>query len=174
MTPSSGGLWEHAPVLYAVARRRCADDAEADDLVQETFVRALRGWCGYREQGNLRGWLVAILTRLHLDRVRRAASAPPHDDIDALDLPTPEPNEAPAWANLPIDQVFATLASVPPDLRATFELHAQGRSYDEIACELRIAKNTVGTRLVRTRRRIKRLLLASVPGRSERVDVLRS
>ncbi|MBA3502439.1 MAG: sigma-70 family RNA polymerase sigma factor [Myxococcota bacterium] len=144
-----------------MARRRCGNAADADDLVQETFVRALQGLADYDDRGNLCGWLVAILNHLHLDRCRKAARAPRLEDIDAHELAIAEPSEPPLWTTMPIERVHDTLAVMPPALRTTFELYARGLSYDEIARELRIPKNTVGTRLIRTRRRIKRLLLAA-------------
>ena len=154
-------LSEHVALLRAIARRRCANAADADDLVQETFVRALRAWRNYDERGAMRAWLVSILHRLHLDHCRKASRTPRHEDSDAHELAAPEPTDAPLWTTMPIERVHALLAGIPPAFRVTFELHAQGRSYEEIARELRIPKNTVGTRLIRTRRRIKQLLVTA-------------
>lgn len=158
MPGSARELWTHAGLLQALARQRCQNAADADDLVQETFVRALRAWHAYDDRGSLRGWLVTILHRLSVDRRRRAHRAPRFLDIDTLELPIPQPDPTPAWALIPIERVHAALAQVPPVLRRTFELRADGRSYDEIADELRIPKRTVGTRLLRSRRRIRHLL----------------
>ncbi len=151
-------LWNHVAALRAIARRRCHEVADAEDLVQETYLRALRAWPTYDDRGNLRGWLITILHRLAVDRRRRSTRAPPLDDIAKHEVPIPEAPEPPTWTEISIERVHATLARVPLALRETFELHARGRSYDEIARELQIPKNTVGTRLIRTRRRIKRLL----------------
>jgi RNA polymerase sigma-70 factor, ECF subfamily len=157
-------LWNHVATLRAIARRRCHEVADADDLVQETFLRALRAWPTYDDRGNLRGWLITILHRLTVDRRRRSTRAPPLDDIAKHEVPVPEQAEPPRWADISLERVHDTLAQVPPVLRTTFELHALGRSYEEIARELQIPKNTVGTRLNRTRRRIKRLLESSPRG----------
>jgi RNA polymerase sigma-70 factor, ECF subfamily len=156
-------LWNHVAALRAIARRRCHDGADAEDLVQETFLRALRAWSTYDDRGNLRGWLITILHRLTVDRRRRSTRTPPFDDIAKHEVAIPEPGEPPPWSEISIDRVHATLARVPAALRETFELHARGQSYDQIARELQIPKNTVGTRLIRTRRRIKRLLEAEDP-----------
>ena len=153
-------------MLRALARRYCRDGSDAEDLVQDTFLRALRGWHDYDDRGTLRGWLITILKHLSLDRRRRVRRAPRLDNIDDCEIAVLEPPDPPLWATMPIERVHESLAQIPAVLRVTFELHVQGRSYDEIARELQIPKNTVGTRLIRTRQRIRQLL-----GRSAAIGV---
>ena len=149
---------EHAAVLVRIARRLCNNPADADDLVQETYERALRSWSGYHDQGNLRGWLASILNHLFLDRCRKARRTPRVEALDLLELPAPEPDARPTWTEVTLDQVVAALDQLSPPFRQAFELHAAGRSYDQIARELHIAKPTVGTRLVRARRKLRDVL----------------
>jgi RNA polymerase sigma-70 factor (ECF subfamily) len=59
-------------------------------------------------------------------------------------------------------QVHAALAGLGEEFRRVYELHALGRSYDEIAAELQIAKATVGTRLIRARKKLKDALLREI------------
>src|SRR2546430_13491308 len=62
--------------VYRVARRLVSTREEAEDLMQETYARAFRGWRGYTPGTNLRAWLLRILTNLNLDRRRRQQPTP--------------------------------------------------------------------------------------------------
>jgi RNA polymerase sigma-70 factor (ECF subfamily) len=154
---------EHEAVLVAIARRLCANAADADDLVQETYEKALRGLDRYEERGNLRSWLASIMNNLFIDRCRRAKRTPQVEGIENLQIATPEPPTPPAWAHVTAAQIRAALDRIGPEFRSVYELHASGRSYDEIARELGIPKATVGTRLIRARKKLKEILLEGLP-----------
>jgi RNA polymerase sigma-70 factor, ECF subfamily len=152
---------EHEAVLRGIARRLTGNDADADDLVHDTYERALRAWNGYDERGNLRSWLAAILNNLFIDRCRRARRAPKTEGsatMDQLEVAAPEPGPPPRWTQVSSEQVTAALNTLGVEFRRVYEMHAEGKSYDEIAAELKIAKATVGTRLIRARRKLKELL----------------
>jgi len=155
-------LREHEALLHGIARRLCGNAADADDLVQETYERALRAWERYDDRGSLRSWLASILNNLFIDRCRKQMRAPRAVGIDELEVATPEPTPPPAWTNVTRDQVAAALGRIGPEFRRVYELHCEGRSYDEIARELAIPKNTVGTRLIRARKKLKEILLAEL------------
>lgn len=151
---------EHDALLRGLARRLCSgNSADADDLVHDTYERALRAWGRYVDSGNLRSWLCAILHNLFLDRCRKDKRAPRSEHLDHVEVAQVEPAPPPRWAQVSIDAVAEALSALGPEFRRVYELHAQGRSYDEIAAELNIARATVGTRLVRARRRLKETLL---------------
>src|SRR5919108_6473802 len=73
---------ELADQVYRVARRLVNTREEAEDLVQETYVRAFRSWRTYTAGTNLRAWLFRILTNLNVDRGRRLQRSP---DIQPLE-----------------------------------------------------------------------------------------
>jgi RNA polymerase sigma-70 factor (ECF subfamily) len=154
---------EHEAALVAIARRLCVSAADADDLVQETYERALRAFDRYEDRGNLRSWLAAIMNNLFIDRCRKARRAPKIEGIEELQIAAPEPVAPPAWANVSSVQISAALDRISPEFRVVYELHAAGRAYDEIARELGIPKNTVGTRLIRARKKLKEILLEGLP-----------
>jgi RNA polymerase sigma-70 factor, ECF subfamily len=155
---------EHEALLTAIARRLCGNEADAADLVHDTYERALRAWDRYAEHGNLRSWMVAILNNLFIDRCRKNRRTPKTCAIDDLDVAAPEPAAPAAWTNVSDHQVGAALATLGAEFRRVYELHALGRSYDEIAAELNIAKATVGTRLLRARKKLKDALLREIGG----------
>jgi RNA polymerase sigma-70 factor, ECF subfamily len=154
-------LRDHEPVLVVLARRLCGNHADADDLLQDTYEHALRAQARYRERGNLRGWMVAILNNLFVDRCRRSKRARTQS-IDALEVPAADTIPPPAWTAIGREQVASALSELAPEFRRVYELHASGKSYDEIADALDIAKNTVGTRLLRARKKLKQRLEAQM------------
>jgi RNA polymerase sigma-70 factor, ECF subfamily len=157
---------EHEALLTGIARRLCGNDADAADLVHDTYERALRAWDRYADRGNLRSWMVTILHNLFIDRCRKTRRLPKTEAIEDLELAAPETSAPPAWTNVTDQQVNAALATLGTEFRRVYELHALGRSYDEIALELKIAKPTVGTRLIRARKKLKEALLREIGGES--------
>jgi RNA polymerase sigma-70 factor (ECF subfamily) len=155
---------EHESVLTGIARRLCGNDADAADLVHDTYERALRAWDRYADRGNLRSWMVAILNNLFIDRCRKTRRTPKTEAIEDLDLAAPEVPAPPAWSHVTEQQVTAALATLGVEFRRVYELYAGGRSYDQIAVELNIAKATVGTRLIRARKKLRDALLREIGG----------
>jgi RNA polymerase sigma-70 factor (ECF subfamily) len=161
----SQAVREHEALLTGIARRLCGNDADAADLVHDTYERALRAWDRFSDRGdrgNLRGWMVAILNNLFIDRCRKHRRTPRTEQIEDLELAAPEPPPPPAWSHVTDAQLTAALATLGDEFRQVYLLHAQGRSYDEIATQLGIAKPTVGTRLIRARKKLKDALLREI------------
>ncbi len=73
----SGAMIEHRPLVRAFALRHVGDEALADDLTQETFLRAERSRSSYRGEASERSWLCAIALNLIRDHFRTAGRAPP-------------------------------------------------------------------------------------------------
>jgi RNA polymerase sigma-70 factor, ECF subfamily len=160
MTALARELHADVPLLAAIARRLCRNPFDADDLVQDTLERALRAGAGYMEQGKRRSWLAMILRNRFYDRCRAArARAIASAEVD--EIATPDPTEPPPWEHITAAQIREALAQLDPPFRRVYELHASGRAYAEIASELGISINTVGTRLVRARSKL-RLSLNSI------------
>lgn len=74
---------EHGDMLYRFALMRVRDASVAEDLVQETFLAALRGSRGFQGQSSERTWLIGILKHKIVDHIRQAVREVPTDDIDA-------------------------------------------------------------------------------------------
>jgi RNA polymerase sigma-70 factor (ECF subfamily) len=155
---------EHSPALTAFAIRLCGDANEAHDLVQDTFERALRASSGQQPRSNERAWLFTILHHLFIDRYRRQARGPRHTSIDEIDVAAAEPAPAPAWASVSVEEVKAALEELDPDFREVYRMHAiDGLGYAEIAARLGAPMSTVGTRIMRARRKLRALLMKLAP-----------
>jgi RNA polymerase sigma-70 factor (ECF subfamily) len=151
--------------LLGYANMLTGDRASADDLVQDTFERALRGARQFRAGSNLTAWLRRIMRNLFTDRCRqgtRFVSMANQDLADCAGAETPpdQPREIDCREFLTMEDVNAALEVIDEAAREVFVLaHLQRRSYQEIAATLGIPVSTVGTRLWRARARIRQVLV---------------
>ena len=144
-------LARHRPSLERSARRLCRNKQDAEDLVQATLERAWRARAQFLPGGNIGGWLFRILCNGHRDNLRRRSGVqvPLPDEVPE---PVTDNDELSALLTLPPETVIAALGELPPELRAPLELLAvRGKRYREIAEELSVPINTVGTRIRRAR-----------------------
>ncbi|HEU4729068.1 MAG TPA: RNA polymerase sigma factor [Kofleriaceae bacterium] len=152
-------LAEHAQALRLAAVNRCRNTWEADDLVQETFARALRHLAqGHPAPVHMRSWLHSILRNAFVDHVRRVRSrAVALEPVAEHAAPEREPE--PVWAHVSLDDVRAALARLDGELRRAFELHyLRGMRYKAVAAKLGVPENTVASRLFRARKALRRQL----------------
>lgn len=153
---------EHLDALYRTALRYARGDAAAaEDLVQDTLIKALDAWPTLREPGRAKAWLFRILSRLHLNRLRHAAR---HPETAAADVDEVEWEQAlSAWtpggdpesrviAEAGLERVLEALDALPGAWSQIFWLiEVEGFGYREVADVLGIAEGTVGSRLSRAR-----------------------
>src|SRR5688500_9762540 len=76
---------EHMPSLYTAALRMTRNPADAEDLVQETYLKAYRAFGGFTEGTNLKAWLYRILTNTYINTYRAKKRRPEESDIDDLE-----------------------------------------------------------------------------------------
>ena len=151
--------------VYRVARGLVGSREEAEDLVQETYVRAFRSWDSFTPGTNLRAWLLRILTNLNIDRGRRQQRRPETQPLEEGDYFLY--NRLEEQAGRPLEQeqvverlsqenVVTALSSVPHDFRDVLVLVDIGDfSYQDAAQILDIPIGTVMSRLHRARRILK-------------------
>ncbi len=140
------------PALRRYARALTRQSDIADDLVQDTLVRALRSEHLFHG-GDLRAWLYTILTNLNRNRLRSLARRPtlmPIEDNDAPDLAGPE------GGGRDIERALATL--VEDQRNALLLVVLEGLSYREVAEVQGVPIGTVMSRLARARAQIKAYL----------------
>src|SRR5438094_1442130 len=146
------GVEAAVPALRRYARALTRDAETADDLVQDTLVRALRSEHLFHG-GDVRSWLYTILTNLNRNRLRSLARRPPMaliGDDDAPDMAGPE-----AGAR----DIERALASLVDDQRTALLLVVlEGLSYREVAEVQGVPIGTVMSRLARARMQIKAYL----------------
>jgi len=158
------------PQLMNRARRLTGNEADAKDLVQDAIEKALRTPRTPAADGEMRPWLNRVLTHLWIDRVRAAKVRRyvPFDDEGTCGAMGGFANDdgadsgsSSAWGNMSLQDVRSALQEVPEPYRRAFEGHAlDRRSYAELARELGIQPVTVGTRVLRARHQLRKILQA--------------
>src|SRR4029077_21107114 len=98
---------DYESVLFARAMRLARSQADAWDLVQDTYERALRGQATFQPGTNLRLWLMTIMYNLFLDRCRKQTREPRVIAIDEADIPNPETYTPELWESILSAQVRA-------------------------------------------------------------------
>jgi RNA polymerase sigma-70 factor (ECF subfamily) len=153
-----------ADQVYRVARHLASSREDAEELVQETYVRAFRSWASFQPGTNLRAWLLRILTNLNIDRGRRQQRTPQMQALEAndyylYDKLAEDPgvtDEDRVVERLSQDDIVTALAEVPHDFRDAIVLVDIGDfSYADAAQILDIPVGTVMSRLHRGRRILK-------------------
>jgi RNA polymerase sigma-70 factor (ECF subfamily) len=158
-------LYPHARLLQRLARR-WSSASDADDLVQETFARAIAARHRYQVGSNGRAWLCRILCNLAVsERRRRARDERLRTRVIAL---APAPPSEPEPRALDDSDLAAALAELHPADRRILELaELEELSYREIARALECPVGTVMSRLHRARRRLRQAAQARLPAQTE-------
>jgi RNA polymerase sigma-70 factor (ECF subfamily) len=157
--------------LYRTGLRMTRSEAEAEDLVQETYIRAFRFREQFRPGTNLKAWLFRILTNTFINQYRRKAARPETtvlDDVEESILyrhmrdvspgsSSPDP-EAELIDKTISSEVKDALEALPEKFRTTVLLDVEGFSYKEIAGMLDIPIGTVMSRLHRGRKFLQKRL----------------
>ncbi len=148
--------------VRAVALRVMRNEADAEDVMQETYARVYEGLTGLRDPRALQGWIARIAHHAAVDRLRtlsRERAVLIGDDLDDVVDEAPSVHQR-AASSEDRAHLERALASLPAGQRAVLVLHAEGLSAREIAAALGVAVGTVESRLHRGRRRARRALEA--------------
>jgi RNA polymerase sigma-70 factor (ECF subfamily) len=160
----------HADILYNYALRMTNDPADADDLVQETFLKAFRFWDKYEQGTNIRAWLFRILKNSYINRYRKVSKEPDTVDYDEVqnfyasirdESADPNDLQQSIFGNLLEDEVAGAIAELPEDFRTVVILSdIEGLPYEEIAEFVDCPVGTVRSRLHRGRKLLRARLFA--------------
>jgi len=155
--------------LYSAAFRLTRNAADAEDLVQETFLRAYRGFHQFEPGTNLKAWLYRILTNTFINSYRKKQREPQTDSLDETEdwylfsrmaeRGTEPSAETSVIESLPDEDVQDALSSLPEQFRiAVLLADVEGFSYKEIAEITGVPIGTVMSRLHRGRKALEKRL----------------
>ena len=147
----------HMEAAYSLARYLARDGAAAEDIVQNAYLQALRGFAGFRGEAP-KAWLLAIVRNCFLDWARaRGAGVATFEPDEGVEEDTPEAILA---RKRDIDSVRATIEDLPEPFREAIVLRElEELSYKEIAMITGVPIGTIMSRLARGRRMLCDLLL---------------
>jgi len=146
---------EQIPRLRRFARYLARDADHADDLVQETLIRALGALPQLDPEGNLRAWLFTILQNVLRGEWRRRRRSPVRHDIDADGVPEPS-QKGGQFESATLAELAGAIRRLPPRFREVLMLcGVEGFDYEEAAAVLGVPVGTIRSRLSRARAMLK-------------------
>jgi RNA polymerase sigma-70 factor, ECF subfamily len=168
------------PSLYAAALRMTRNRADAEDLVQETYLRAYRGFGGFQEGTNLKAWLYRILTNTYINNYRAKKRRPDETELEEVEdlylyrriggleaAMVGRSAEDELLERFTDDEVKEAVEELPENFRlAVLLADVEGFSYKEIAEILDIPIGTVMSRLHRGRKALQKRLYDFARGRN--------
>jgi RNA polymerase sigma-70 factor, ECF subfamily len=163
---------DHAPSLYSTALRMTRNPSDAEDLVQETYLRAYKGFESFTDGTNLKAWLFRILTNTYISMYRSKQRRPEESSLDEVEdlyiykrLSGPEAQLIARSAEDELmelftdDEVKAAIEALPENFRMPVLLaDVEGFAYREIAGILDVPVGTVMSRLHRGRKAMQKQL----------------
>jgi RNA polymerase sigma-70 factor, ECF subfamily len=163
---------EYMPSLYSAAMRMTRNSADAEDLVQETYLKAYRAYDRFEEGTNLKAWLYKILTNTYINSYRARQRRPEETDIEDVEelylyrrlggleaTRNGRSAEEEVLSRITDDEVKAAIESLPETFRlAVLLADVEGFSYKEIAEITEVPVGTVMSRLHRGRRALQKAL----------------
>ena len=169
----ASGFWrqayeQHGPAVLAFLRSQARSREDAEDLLQETFVRAIRAGGGLRDSSKIRPYLFATAHNLLRNVHRRTAASPLVDASPTVDPEASDGADSRARVRLLLARLQALLEAMPPALRQAFELGIIEKvAYREIASRTGWSLAQVKVNVHRARRRAVEELAGLLPARPE-------
>jgi len=154
-------LYQHfAPPMLALCMRYCRNREEAEDVLQEGFIKIFQKISTFRQSGSLEGWIRRIMINQAINHLK--AKKMVFLDTDPQMLGNRIPDEGPAEQVEQLykpEEVLEAIQALPPGYKVVFNLYVfEGYSHREIAEELEISENTSKSQLSRARNYLRKTL----------------
>lgn len=155
---------QHMDAIYSAALRMAKDETEAEDLVQDTYLRAYRFFDRFRPGTSVKAWLFKILKNTFINNFKKQAKTPEHVNFDRLkqsedELTNPNDPEEELLYRFFSDEFTRAIDALPEEFRLVIFLSdVQGFSYKEIAKIVGCPIGTVMSRLHRGRKLLRKSL----------------
>lgn len=147
--------------LLSFALKLTLNKDEAQDLVQDTTLKALNNEEKFVDNSNFKGWMLTIMRNIFINNyrknVRENTMVDASEDLFHLNLSQDSGYSTPDGA-YSINEISAIIAQFPKEYRESFSLHIAGYKYEEIAERLAMPLGTVKSRIFFTRKRLREIL----------------
>jgi len=150
-----------ASSMLAVCFRYARNKDEAEDLLQEGFLKVYQKISSFRREGSFEGWMKRIMINNALNEIKKNRRAPFLEDIEVINETQIVDQDEPVgqMEPVPADVLSEMIRNLPEGYRIVFSLYViEDYSHKEIASELNISENTSKTQLLKARRVLKNKL----------------
>lgn len=143
--------------MFGVCLRYARDVAEAEDNLQEGFIKVFANLKSFRNEGSFEGWVRRIIINVSLEKIRKQHLMYPVEDVSKYDSVNFSDD---VIAKISADDLIRLIQELPPRYRLVFNLYVvEGYSHQEIAEEMSITEGTSKSNLARAREIMKRKVL---------------
>jgi len=148
-------LYHHfAPKMFGVCLRYAADAHEAEDNLQDGFIKVFTNLKSFRDEGSFEGWIRRIMINVSLEKFRKQNKLFAVEDVSIYDSVNLSDD---VIAKISADDLMKLVQLLPPRYRLVFNLYVfEGLSHEEIAKEMSIAQGTSKSNLARAREILKK------------------
>lgn len=150
-----------ASTMMGVCMRYTSNRDEAEDVVQEGFIKVFQRISTFRREGSFEGWIKRIMINQALNHYRKNRKQPYHsiieeiDETQILDMEEPEPLDP-----VPADLLLNMIQKLPEGYRMVFSLYVfEDYSHKEIADVLQVSESTSKTQLLKARRLLRKKIM---------------
>jgi len=148
---------QFAPKMFGVCLRYARDEAEAEDNLQDGFVKVFANLNAFRHDGSLEGWIRRIMVNVSLEKIRKQHLLFSVEDVSKYDSVNFSDD---VIAKISADELIKIIQELPPRYRLVFNLYViEGLSHQEIAQEMSITIGTSKSNLARARDILKKKVL---------------
>ena len=171
-------LYKHfAPRMYGICLRFAGNQMEADDILQEAFIKIFTKLKDFRNEGSLEGWIRRTIINTAINFYRRNLKYATMNDLEGVEKP--DNNQADIHDKISHDDLLRLINELPNGYRTVFNLNViEGYTHKEIGKMLNISDNTSKSQLTRARtalqQKIKKLMKEKVKIPFEDFKVLRN
>ncbi len=145
---------QHASIMYGVCQHFAKCKQEAEDILQEGFIKVFRHLKTFRNEGNLESWMRRIMINTAINYYKRKMPAFPDTDFERMESKRADNNFV--ISRLSHEELLALVQSLPKGYRMVFNLYAiEGYKHPEIAKMLNISVNTSKSQLSRAKEVLK-------------------
>lgn len=143
--------------MYGVCLRYAKDASEAEDNLQEGFIKVFTSLKNFRNEGSLEGWIRRIMINVSLEKLRKLNKMYPVEDVAIYDSVNFSDD---IISKISADELMKLVQELPPRYRLVFNLYViEGLSHEEIAKEMLITQGTSKSNLSRAREIMKKKVL---------------
>lgn len=148
----------YGSMLYGIAMRYAKDTSEAEDIVQESFIKIFKKIISFENKGSFEGWLKRILVNTAINKCVKNQSLKESFVMDEIEIP----KEADVYDHLGTQELLNVIAMLPDGYKAVFNMYViDGYNHREIGEILGISEGTSKSQLSKAKTMLRKMLVAS-------------